>query len=724
VDDDTIYPGADCVWVDGVKFSYPVYISFAAGDGTGEPPEPLMGAIGYEVKLPDQGGLTCAKHGFAGWSDGERVYGAGASYTVGAADVTLTAVWSDKVLEAPVIDVAETYDEESTTVTISAAAGAAIYYTTDGGEPYAVTSTLYNGPFEVAGTTTIKAIAVADDWFDSAVAEATTTRSWTSLEECLGAFGFVLATGGDANWIGDASEGCVKTAAHAGGWLMAAFDGAGVATYMLKEGAGEWVRHDEVFPDGGEHILRWEGASIMLKDLELLPVVSVTFSGDADVRGDLPSAIYTAEGRSVEMPGGDGLAKPRHEFAGWSVSGDVLGVGELYLVGGEDVVLEAAWTEKHLAAPVIDAPATYEADSATVTITADADVAVYYTTDGSEPSADGATSRFYQGAFAVEGSATIKAVAVRDDYFDSEVAACRVSRLPWTLGECLNWPDQDFATDGDATWERVKDASSDGFALKSGTVGNRQKSRISTVVQGPGTISFMLKVSSESDAETGEAYDGLVIAIDGDDVTEVIGGELGWRSMSFYVDGDGRHTIEWRYEKDKRDRAGEDCAWLDAVSWTPGETGAGIVIMAGGESIAFSTAADGKTRTATVAVGTTAEDVKIVVGGVDVTAGFMVAVDGTTATVVLKEPFERTDDAAVSSKPPYRENDDGKTVTLNVEVVPGLYYAADSAATIEALKRPGAAEPAKAGDAVVAPKQAGAQGFYKVWVSDAPIEAE
>jgi hypothetical protein len=31
---------------------------------------------------------------------------------------------------------------------------------------------------------------------------------------------------------------------------------------------------------------------------------------------------------------------------------------------------------------------------------------------------------------------------------------------------------------------------------------------------------------------------------------------------------------------------------------------------------------------------------------------------------------------------------------------------------------------AKAGDAVVAPKQTGVQGFYKVWVSDGPIEAE
>ena len=44
--------------------------------------------------------------------------------------------------------------------------------------------------------------------------------------------------------------------------------------------------------------------------------------------------------------------------------------------------------------------------------------------------------------------------------------------------------------------------------------------------------------------------------------------------------------------------------------------------------------------------------------------------------------------------------------------------------TSRRLKRPGAAEPAKAGDAVVVPKQTGSQGFYKVWVGDAPITAE
>ena len=55
----------------------------------------------------------------------------------------------------------------------------------------------------------------------------------------------------------------------------------------------------------------------------------------------------------------------------------------------------------------------------------------------------------------------------------------------------------------------------------------------------------------------------------------------------------------------------------------------------------------------------------------------------------------------------------------------GLKVAVEgTTATVEALRRPSAAEPAKAGDAVVAPKQEGAQGFYKVWVSDAPISAE
>ena len=131
---------------------------------------------------------------------------------------------------------------------------------------------------------------------------------------------------------------------------------------------------------------------------------------------------------------------------------------------------------------------------------------------------------------------------------------------------------------------------------------------------------------------------------------------------------------------------------------------------------------DGKTLSFAVAAGTVAGDVKLDIGGVDVTKGFRVTVNGTEATATLLAPYEVPKEAGAADEP-WTDNGDGN-VTLNIEVVPGLYYAADSAATIEALRRPASAEPAKAGDAIVAPKQEGAQGFYKVWVSDAPIEAE
>ena len=270
-------------------------------------------------------------------------------------------------------------------------------------------------------------------------------------------------------------------------------------------------------------------------------------------------------------------------------------------------------------------------------------------------------------------------------------------------------------------WEQQVDGS-----WKSNSTADGESNSLSMAVSGSGTIAFRWKTSCEGYFNFKGMLirqDGLSLIVDGEERTFTNGVMSAWAECSLAVEGEGRHNLVWAYVKDSSGLEGADCAWLDSVVWTP-NTVSGIVIKADGATVDFEAAEDGKTRTAAVAEGTTAEDVKVFVGGVDVTAGFKVAVEGTTASVVLREPFERTDDAAVSSKPPYHENEDGKTVTLNVEVVPGLYYAADSAATIEALKRPGAAEPAKAGDAVVAPKQTGEQGFYKVWVSDAPIEAE
>ncbi|MDN5358109.1 MAG: hypothetical protein PWR17_1278, partial [Candidatus Methanomethylophilaceae archaeon] len=38
-------------------------------------------------------------YAFGGWTDGTNVYGAGSAFTMGASDVTLTAVWEENALE-------------------------------------------------------------------------------------------------------------------------------------------------------------------------------------------------------------------------------------------------------------------------------------------------------------------------------------------------------------------------------------------------------------------------------------------------------------------------------------------------------------------------------------------------------------------------------------------------------------------------------------------------
>jgi len=131
---------------------------------------------------------------------------------------------------------------------------------------------------------------------------------------------------------------------------------------------------------------------------------------------------------------------------------------------------------------------------------------------------------------------------------------------------------------------------------------------------------------------------------------------------------------------------------------------------------------DGKTLSFAVAAGTVVGDVKLDIGGVDVTKGFRVTVNGTEATAVLLAPYEVPKEAGAADAI-WTENGDG-TVTLNVTVVPGLYYAADSAESIDALACPGASAPATGATTLTAPKPVGDKGFFKVWVSETPLKAD
>ena len=195
---------------------------------------------------------------------------------------------------------------------------------------------------------------------------------------------------------------------------------------------------------------------------------------------------------------------------------------------------------------------------------------VHYTLDGTEPTAE---SPLYTGPFLVDslGDVVIKAIAVMDDYFDSEVATFSFTRLPYSVAECIGVPTASVTTGGDAQWFRVlDDAAHDGVAaMRSDVIGDGQQTYVEMNVSGSGTISFWWKVSSQNKVRTNK-HDYLSFSIDGTDVSTLGGGVIDWTNETFSVTGTGSHTLRWTYQKDSDGKsANEDCAWLDDVVWTP-----------------------------------------------------------------------------------------------------------------------------------------------------------
>ena len=108
-------------------------------------------------------------------STGNPAYFYKVEQNVSYSDYVISGSVALPVLAAPTFPVAEGVFYESTDITISAADGASIYYTTDGTTPSSTNGTLYEGAIALNayGTYNFKAIAVEADHEDSEVAEAT-----------------------------------------------------------------------------------------------------------------------------------------------------------------------------------------------------------------------------------------------------------------------------------------------------------------------------------------------------------------------------------------------------------------------------------------------------------------------------------------------------------------------------------------------------------------------
>ena len=220
---------------------------------------------------------------------------------------------------------------------------------------------------------------------------------------------------------------------------------------------------------------------------------------------------------------------------------------------------------ENVATPVIDAAESFTGSKAKVVITSVTDGAViHYTLDGSEPDAN---SPVYTGPIYVTASCMVKAYAETVDYLDSAVATKPIEKVR-VIGDALGKPDHEFTTGegGTSAWTRVEDATApNGEAMKSGVITHGECSVLSTKVMESGTLTFSWRTSCEEDPGYHE-WDHAELAIDGNVVLK-LDGVVAWTNASVRIEGDGEHTVEWRYVKDEAESEGDDAAWVAGYGW-------------------------------------------------------------------------------------------------------------------------------------------------------------
>jgi hypothetical protein len=120
-----------------------------------------------------------------------------------------------------------------------------------------------------------------------------------------------------------------------------------------------------------------------------------------------------------------------------------------------------------------------------------------------------------------------------------------------------------WSSGGDASWFGQTTISQDGDdSAQSGKISNSQSCWTETTVEGPGTLTFWWKVSSEERYDYLEFYDNGVLQ------EGRISGEEDWSKNNFTL-AEGIHVLRWRYKKDGSVSKNLDAGWIDRVTYVP-----------------------------------------------------------------------------------------------------------------------------------------------------------
>jgi len=115
---------------------------------------------------------------------------------------------------------------------------------------------------------------------------------------------------------------------------------------------------------------------------------------------------------------------------------------------------------------------------------------------------------------------------------------------------------------GDALWTVGNDQAYEGvMSARSGDISDGESTTLAVdyFVQGDGEFSFWYKVESE------QLFDTLKFIVDGV-LMETWSGQIDWTLYSLFLPT-GQHSFQWTYAKDESASVGQDCGWIDLVSF-------------------------------------------------------------------------------------------------------------------------------------------------------------